>query len=112
ERLVELAIRIWIDGEDGAEKLFAEKLEVRVGGLDHRRPDEPPNLVVALAARDDLRALLLARVLDRVHVVRVGTTVDHRAHEVAEVYDFALRDHIDEVDQVVLDRRPNRRRYV
>src|SRR5207245_4601921 len=53
ERLVELAVRIRIDGEDGAEKLFAEKLEVRVGGLDHRWPDKPSDLVVALAARDD-----------------------------------------------------------
>src|SRR6267143_1438338 len=36
ERLVELAVRVRIDSEDRAEELLAEKLEVRVSGLDHR----------------------------------------------------------------------------
>src|SRR5438105_8634001 len=112
ERLVELTVRVGVHGEDGPEQLLAEKLEVGIGGLDHSRPDEPSDLVVALASRDDLGVVLLARVLDRVHVACVGATVDHRAHEVAEVGDIALRDRIDEVDQVGLHGLPHRLRDV
>src|SRR3989440_2408943 len=41
ERLIELAVGVGIDGEDGPEQLLSEKLEVRVRRLDHGRPDEP-----------------------------------------------------------------------
>src|SRR5256885_11319924 len=107
ERLIELAVCVWVDGEDRPEQLLAQQLEVGVCGFDDRWPDEPPDLVVALPPGDHLRALLLPRELDRVHVVGVRTAVDDRAHEVAEVGHVPLRDRLDQVDEVGLDRLPH-----
>src|SRR5437868_11277169 len=112
ERLVELAVRVWIDGEDWPEQLLTQQLEVWVGRLDDRWPDEPPDLVIALAAGDHLRALLLPRVLDRAHVIGICAAVDDRAHEVAEVGHVALRDRLHQVDELRLHRLPHRLRDV
>src|SRR5438067_1046902 len=112
ERLVELSIRVGVSRQDGAEQLLAQELEIRVGRLDDRRPDEPPDLIVPLAARDDLGRVRLLGVLDRAHVVAVGALVDHRAHEVAEVGDIALGDRLNQVDQVGFHRVPHRLRDV
>src|SRR5437660_8215766 len=54
ERLVELAVSVAIDGQVRTKELLPQQLEVRLGRLDDRRPDEPSDLVVALAAGDDL----------------------------------------------------------
>src|SRR5438093_10793905 len=64
-----LTVCVRIDGEDGAEKLLAQQLEIGVGRFDDGGPNEPSDLVIAFASRDAFRALLLACVLDRVHVL-------------------------------------------
>src|SRR5258706_4202430 len=95
EGVLEFPVRIRIHRQDRAEQLLLEELEIWIGGLDDRRPHEPTHLVVALPARDDLRAFGLAREIDRGHVLRISLAVDHRAHEVAEIGNVSLRDGID-----------------
>src|SRR5207245_4429372 len=72
------------------------------------RPDEPSHLVIALAARNDLRSVGLAGIFDGAHVVRVRTTVDHRAHEVAVVGDVTLWNRLHQIDQLGLHLLPPR----
>src|SRR5437773_5264836 len=97
ESLLELAVRVRIDGQDRAEQLLLHQLEVGVARLDHGRPHEPPDRVVTAAAGHDLRGVALLGVVDRGHVLGVGLAVDHRSHEVAEFGDVALGDGLHKV---------------
>ena len=92
KRLLHLVLAVLVHGHDGAEQLALHGVVERVGGGDDGGAHEVADVVVGVAAHQDVGVRRGLCIGDGGDLGVERAAIDHRAHEVAEIADVAHGD--------------------